>query len=62
MGDWGGKPNKGINQWKTSKFDEGMWKKNQKIIDIVIEKTFQPGLRTRKEKPKVCGERRDFCR
>ena len=28
-------------------------KENRKIINIVDEKTFQPGLRTRKEKPRV---------
>ena len=28
-----------------------MWEENQKIIDIVGEKTFQSGLRTGKEKP-----------
>ena len=61
MGDWGEKPDKGINQWKTSELDEEMWKENQKIIDIVNEKTFQPGLRTGKEKPKVYGEKKDFC-
>ena len=37
-----------------------MWEENQKIINIVNEKTFQPGLRTGKEKPKVCDERKDF--
>ena len=26
---------------------------NQKIIDIIDEKTFQPGLKTRKEKPRL---------
>ena len=34
--------------------------KNQKIIDIINEKTFQPGLRTGKEKLKMCVERRDL--
>ena len=29
-----------------------MWEENRKIIDIVDEKTFQPGLRTGKEKPR----------
>ena len=37
---------------KTSELDEEMWEKNRKIIDIVDEKTFQPGLRTGKEKPR----------
>ena len=27
-----------------------------------MKKTFQPGLRTEKEKPMVCGERKDFGR
>ena len=30
-----------------------MWEENQKIIDIVNEKTFQPGLRIGKEKPRL---------
>ena len=30
-----------------------MWEENRKIIDIVDEKTFQPGLRTGKEKPRL---------
>ena len=37
-----------------------MWEKNQKIIDIINIKTFQPRLKTKKDKPKVCGEKRDF--
>ena len=37
-----------------------MWEKNQKIIDIIDKKTFQPELRTGKEKPKVCDEKRNF--
>ena len=37
-----------------------MWKKNQKIIDIVNKKTFQPRLKTRIEKPKMCGKERDL--
>ena len=39
---------------------EEVWVKNRKIIsvDIVNEKTFQPGLRTRKKKPKVCGKKK----
>ena len=52
MGDWREKPDKEINQWKTSKLDEEMWEENQKIIDIVNEKTFQPRLRTRNKKPR----------
>ena len=28
-------------------------KKNRKIIDIIDEKTFQPRLRTKKEKPRL---------
>ena len=30
-----------------------MWEENRKIIDIVDEKTFQPGLRTGKKKPRL---------
>ena len=30
-----------------------MWKENWKIIDIVDEKTFQPELKTGKEKPRL---------
>ena len=41
-------------------FNEKIWEENQKITDIIDEKTFQPGLRTGKEKPNVCGKRRDF--
>ena len=48
-----------------------MWEENQKIINIINEKTFQPGPRTRKEEPRfgirrgtLVGEglwsRRDF--
>ena len=37
-----------------------MWEENQKIIDIVDEKTFQPGLRTGKEKPRLV-ERGGVC-
>ena len=36
-----------------------MWKKNQKIIDIINKKTFQPGLKIRKKKLKVYDEKRD---
>ena len=36
--------------------DEGDGEENRKIIDIVDEKTFQPGLKTGKEK--TDGERR----
>ena len=35
-----------------------MWEENQKIIDIVNEKTFQPRLRTEKEK--IDEERRSL--
>ena len=45
---------------KPPELDEEMWEENRKIRDIVDEKTFQPGLRIGKEKPKVCGERRDL--
>ena len=37
MGDWGRKPETGINQWKSPEFNKEMWKKNQKIVDIVDE-------------------------
>ena len=37
-----------------------MWEENQKIIDIVNKKTFQPGLRTGKEKPRL-DERGGTC-
>ena len=37
-----------------------MLKKNQKIIDIINEKTFQPRPKIGEEKPKVCGKKRDF--
>ena len=50
MGDWGGKPNKRSIDKKPPELDEKMWEENQKIIDIVNKKTFQPGLRTGKEK------------
>ena len=40
-----------INE-KPPELDEEMWEENRKIIDIVDEKTFQPGLRTGKEKPR----------
>ena len=38
--------------------DEGDGEENRKIIsvDIVDEKTFQPGLRTGKEQPEIDGE------
>ena len=37
---------------KSLKLNEEIWEKNQKIIDIVNEKIFQPGLKTEKEKPR----------
>ena len=57
MGDWREKSAKGINWWISSKLDEEMWKENLKIIDIIDEKTFQPGLRTRKKKPRFVVRR-----
>ena len=55
-----------LTQWKTEEenrtkdqlmknlpINEGDGEENQKIIDIVDEKTFQPGLRTGKEKPRL---------
>ena len=42
--------------------DKGDEEENQKIIDIVDEKTFQPGLRTRKEKPRLLERRRTCLR
>ena len=38
---------------KPPELNEEMWEKNQKIIDIIDEKTFQPGLRIGKEKPRL---------
>ena len=38
----------------------GTREENRKIIDIVDEKTFQPGLRTGKEKPRLM-ERGGVC-
>ena len=40
--------------------DEGAGEENRKIIDIVDEKTFQPRLRTEKEKPRLM-ERGGVC-
>ena len=37
---------------KPPELDEEMWEENQKIIDIIDEKTFQPGPRAGKQKPK----------
>ena len=37
-----------------------MWEKNQKIIDIVDKKIFQPELRRGKEKPRLV-ERKKIC-
>ena len=37
--------------------DEEDGEENRKIIDIVNEKTFQPGLRTGKEKPRLVERR-----
>ena len=34
-----------------------MWEENQKIMNIVNEKTFQPRLRTKKEKPRFIMRR-----
>ena len=45
---------------KPLELDKEMWEKNRKVIDIVDEKTFQSGLRTRKERLKVYDERRDL--
>ena len=60
MRDWRGKPDKGSIDEKPPELNEEIWEKNRKIIDIVNEKTFQLGLKIGKEKPKICGERRDF--
>ena len=38
---------------KNLPIDERDGEENQKIIDIVNEKTFQPELRTGKEKPRL---------
>ena len=59
MEDWEEKLDKGINWWKTSR----TWWKNiegKPKDNIIDKKTFQPELRTGKEKPKVGGERRDL--
>ena len=45
---------------KPLELDEEIWKENHKIINIVDKIIFQPRLRTRKKKPKMCGEKRDF--
>ena len=37
-----------------------MWEENRKILDIVNEKTFQPGLRIEKEKPRLV-DRGEIC-
>ena len=59
MEDWGGKPDKGSIDEKLLEFNKVIWKKNQKIINIINEKIFQPRLRTGKKKPKVYDEWRD---
>ena len=66
-----------LTQWKTEvenwtrdqllknlPTDEGDGEENQKIIsvDIIDEKTFQPGLRTRKEKSRLVERRRTYLR
>ena len=58
MGDWRGKLDKGSINEKLLELNEEIWKENQKIIDIVNEKTFHSGLKTGKEKPRfmVRGE------
>ena len=45
-----------INE-KPSELNVEMWEENQKIIDIVDEKTFQPGLKTKKEEPRFVVRR-----
>ena len=45
---------------KPPELDEEMWEENRKIMDIVDEKTFQPGQRQGRKKRKWCGERRDL--
>ena len=37
-----------------------MWEENRKIMDIVDEKTFQPGQGQGRKNRKWCGERRDL--
>ena len=37
---------------KPPELDIKIWEENQKIIDIIDEKTFQLGLKTGKEKPR----------
>ena len=58
MENWGGKPDKRLINKKSLKLDEEMWEKNQKTIDIVNKKTFQPGLRIEEEKPRFVVRRR----
>ena len=38
--DWGGRPDKGPINEKPPEFNKEMGEENQKIIDIVDEKTF----------------------
>ena len=47
---------------KTPELNEEMWEGNRKIMDIVDEKTFQPGQGQGKKDRRWCGERRDKCR
>ena len=42
---------------KPLELDEKMWKEKQKIINIVDGKTFQPGPKTRKKKPRFVMRR-----
>ena len=59
------KTGRGINQYKTSQLDERRTEEeNRKIIsvDIVNEKTFQPGLKTGKEKPRLMERRGVYLR
>ena len=55
----------GEENWKWESINEKplelnvkMWEKNQKIIDIVDEKTCQPQLRTEKKKPRFMMKKR----
>ena len=45
---------------KLPELNKEMWEKNQKMKDIVNEKTFSFGLKTGKEKPRLV-EREEIC-
>ena len=47
---------------KPPELDEELWEENRKIMDIVDEKTFQPGQRQGRKNRRWCGERRNLIR